>query len=413
MASLTKGDIKTAFHTLRRNKARSLLTMLGVIIGVASVVTMVSIGEGVKQQVNAQTETLGKDLITIRPGQILDQSAAIQLSDTGSWLNLSTIGSLSGQDVTTAARTAGIKSVAPMSIVTGSVISSEMKQPYNALVIGTTAELPAILHQSLAYGDFFSDNSFSANKVVIGSQVAQALYDESVPLGQTMTILGQQFVVTGIFNQFQTTPLSADIDFNDAVFMPYTTAEQMTNNNAPIYEILARPQFTNQTNTVANALRSSLLAAHGGDHNFTVMEQNQTLTVTDNILNLLTAFIGGIAAVALLVGGIGIMNVMLVSVAERMHEVGIRKAVGATNRQILTQFITEALLLSVSGGFIGVLLSLVVNICLRVLTNLAPAVNWPIMILAFIVSVGIGLLFGTVPALQAARKDPIEALRNE
>jgi putative ABC transport system permease protein len=300
-----------------------------------------------------------------------------------------------------------------MSIVTGSVISSEMKQPYNALVIGTTAELPAILHQSLAYGDFFSDNSFSANKVVIGSQVAQALYDESVPLGQTMTILGQQFVVTGIFNQFQTTPLSADIDFNDAVFMPYTTAEQMTNNNAPIYEILARPQFTNQTNTVANALRSSLLAAHGGDHNFTVMEQNQTLTVTDNILNLLTAFIGGIAAVALLVGGIGIMNVMLVSVAERMHEVGIRKAVGATNRQILTQFITEALLLSVSGGFIGVLLSLVVNICLRVLTNLAPAVNWPIMILAFIVSVGIGLLFGTVPALQAARKDPIEALRNE
>jgi ABC-type antimicrobial peptide transport system permease subunit len=413
MASLTKGDIKTAIHTLRRNKARSLLTMLGVIIGVASVVTMVSIGEGVKQQVNAQTESLGKDLITIRPGQILDQSAASELSNTGSWLNLGTIGSLSGQDVTTVTRTPGIKSVVPMSIVTGSVISSEMKQPYNALVIGTNAQLPTILHQTLAYGGFFSDNSTDANKVVIGAQVAQALYSESVPLGQTMTILGQQFVVTGIFNQFQTTPLSADVDFNDAVFMPYATGEQMTNNNAPIYEILARPQIVSQTSAVTNALRASLLAAHGGDRNFTVLKQSQTLAVTDNILNLLTAFIGGIAAVALLVGGIGIMNVMLVSVTERMHEVGIRKAVGATNRQILNQFITEALILSVSGGFVGVLLSLVVNICLRVLTNLAPAVNWPIIIVAFLVSVGIGLLFGTIPALQAARKDPIEALRNE
>ena len=413
MASLTKGDIKTAIHTLRRNKARSLLTMLGVIIGVASVVTMVSVGEGVKQQVNAQTETLGKDLITIRPGQILDQSAASELSNTGSWLNLNTIGSLSGKDVTTVANTLGVKSVAPMSIVTGSVLSSEMKQPYNALVIGTNTQLPAILHQTLAYGGFFSDNSVDANKVVIGAQVAQALYSESVPLGQTMTILGQQFVVSGIFNDFQTTPLSADVDFNDAVFMPYAAAEQMTNNNAPIYEILARPQIVSQTDTVAQALRGSLLAAHGGDHNFTVLEQSQTLAVTDNILNLLTAFIGGIAAVALLVGGIGIMNVMLVSVTERMHEVGIRKAVGATNRQILTQFMTEALILSVSGGFIGVLLSLVVNICLRVLTDLAPAINWPIIIVAFLVSVGIGLLFGTVPALQAARKDPIEALRNE
>ena len=413
MASLSKGDIKTAIHTLRRNKARSLLTMLGVIIGVASVVTIVSIGQGVKQQVNAQTEHLGKDLITIRPGQLLTQSVSNQLSGSNLLGTANTIGVLSNQDITTVSATPGVASSAPLSLVTGNIISSQSKKPYNATVIGTNAQLPIILHQSLEFGSFFSDNQTSVNSVVIGSHVAQVLFNENVPLGQTVTILGQQFVVMGIFNDFQPAPLSLDVDFNNAVFIPYTAAEQITNNDSPIYEILARPQFVYQTNLVANKLRTSLLAAHGGQHDFTVLEQNQTLAVTDNILNLLTALIGGIAAIALLVGGIGIMNVMLVSITERMHEVGIRKAVGATNRQILTQFVTEAAVLSISGGLIGVLLSLIVDIALRIFTNLTPDITWQIVTLAFIVSVGIGLLFGTVPALQAARKDPIEALRNE
>ncbi len=413
MASLTKGDIKIAFKTLRRNKVRSLLTMLGVIIGVASVVTVVSIGEGVKQQVNAQTEHLGKDLITIRPGQLLPQSVINQLSNSGLLGNIGTIGSLSNQDVNTVSKTAGVASVVPLSLVTGNVISNEFNRPYNALVIGTNSQLPDILHQGMEYGAFFSDDPSDLNKVVIGSHVAQVLYSENVPLGQSLTILGQQFVVEGIFNQFQPAPLSVDVDFNNAVFIPYTTAEQITNNSSPIYEILARPQNTNQTSLVASNLRNNLLVAHGGQHNFTVLEQSQTLSVTDNILNLLTALIGGVAAVALLVGGIGIMNVMLVSIAERMHEIGIRKAVGATNRQILSQFMIEAAVLSVTGGFVGIMLSLVVDLCLRIFTTLTPTINWPVLVLAFAVSVGIGLLFGTVPALQAARKDPIEALRNE
>jgi ABC-type antimicrobial peptide transport system permease subunit len=413
MASLTKGDIKTAFKTLRRNKFRSLLTMLGVIIGVASVVTVVSIGEGVKQQVNDQTEHLGKDLITIRPGQLLAQSVTSELSQSSLLGNIGTVGSLSDQDINTVSKTPGVSSVVPLSLVTGDVSSNETSRPYNALVIGTNSQLPDILRQSLEFGVFFSDDPSDLNKVVIGSHVAQILYSENVPLGQTLTILGQQFVVEGIFNQFQTAPLSVDVDFNNAVFIPYSAAEQITNNNSPIYEILARPQQTDQTSLVASNLRNSLLAAHGGQHNFTVLEQSQTLDVTDNILSLLTDLIGGVAAVALLVGGIGIMNVMLVSITERMHEIGIRKAVGATNRQILSQFIIEAAVLSVSGGFVGIMLSLVVDICLRIFTSLAPSVDWQVITLAFIVSVGVGILFGTVPALQAARKDPIEALRNE
>ena len=413
MTSLTKGNIKTAIHTLRRNKIRSILTMLGVIIGVASVVTIVSIGEGVKQQVNAQTEHLGKDLITIRPGQLLNESVSNQLSGNDLLGNVSQVGGLSNQDIRTVSQTSGVASSVPLSLVTSNVISSESKQPYNALVIGTDQQLPAILHQSIEFGSFFSDNQTSIYNVIIGSHIAQLLYTENVPLGQTLTVLGHQFVVEGIFNDFQPAPLSLDVDFNNAIFIPYTAAEQITNGDSTIYEILARADSVNQTDRVANNLNSNLLAAHGGQHDFTVLKQSQTLAVTDNILNLLTALIGGVAAIALLVGGIGIMNVMLVSINERMHEVGIRKAVGATNRQILSQFVTEAAVLSVSGGFIGVLLSLIVDIILRIFTNLAPSITWQIVVLAFIVSVGIGLLFGSVPALQAARKDPIEALRNE
>ncbi|MGH7141943.1 MAG: ABC transporter permease [Candidatus Saccharimonadales bacterium] len=413
MPSLTKGNVKTAFHSLRRNKTRSLLTMLGVIIGVTSVVTVVSIGEGVKQQVNAQTEHLGKDLITVRPGQLLPQTIPSELSNLGLLSNVGTVDSLSSRDVNTVQRVQGVKNVAPLSVVDSNVVSGETHKPYNALVLGTNTQLPSILRQGLAYGSFFGSSSDSADMAVIGQHVAQVLFDENVPLGQTLNILGQQFVVAGIFNNFQTAPLSVDVDFNNTVFIPYTTAGQITDNNSPIYEILARPDRDNQTNHVVSRIDANLQAANGGQRNFTVSEQSRTLMVTGDILNLLTALIGGVAAIALLVGGIGIMNVMLVSIAERMQEIGIRKAVGATNRQILFQFMTEAAVLSVSGGFIGILLSLFINICLRIFTNLAPAISWPIIILAFLVSVCVGLLFGSVPALQAARKDPIEALRNE
>lgn len=413
MPSLTKGDIKTAFKSLRRNKSRSLLTMLGVIIGVTSVVTVISIGEGVKQQINAQTEHLGKDLITIRPGQPLPTSLPNAFSSLGLLTNINSVGSLSSQDVHTAQRVSGIQNVAPLSVVSSNVISGETHRAYNSLVLGTNTQFPIILRQSLEYGSFFGGDINSSDMAVIGQNVAQALYNLDVPLGQTLTILGHQFVVTGIFNNFQTAPLSVDVNFNNAVFIPYSTAQQITNNDSPIYEIVARTKPGSQINSVVNHLKSNLLYAHGGQHNFTVLEQSQTLMVTDNILNLLTIMIGGVAAIALLVGGIGIMNVMIVSITERMQEIGIRKALGATNRQILAQFMTEAAVLSLSGGFIGILFSLLINFGLRIFTNLSPAINWQIILLAFLVSVGVGLLFGSVPALQAARKDPIEALRNE
>lgn len=405
-----KGDVRTAVMTLRRNKGRSLLTMLGIIIGVTAVVTVVSIGEGVKSQITDQTEHLGKDLITIRPGQLLHSSGTLAsftqpFAITG--------GQLNEADVAVVTRTDGVAAAAPLSIVSGGVTSGENSQHFNVPVIGTNSKLPGILNQDIAYGAFFGDDATGADKVVIGSQIAHALFDENVPLGQTVSILGHQFIVVGIFSDFQTIPLSLDTDFNNAVFIQYAASREITNNDAPLYEILARPTRVSQTDMAIGRLNGSLLTAHGGQHDFTVLKQSQTLAVTDRILNLLTALIAGVAAISLLIGGIGIMNVMLVSITERMHEVGIRKAVGATNRQILGQFITEATVLSIVGALIGIVFSVAVAIALRVFTPLAPVVTWQVAIIACVVAIGVGVLFGSAPALKAARKDPIEALRNE
>lgn len=396
-------DLKMAWRSLRRNKARSLLTVLGVVIGVMSVVLVSGIGDGVKSEVNAQTEHLGKDLITIRPGQV---SARLGLAQPAGGL-------LRPDDVGVVAETPGVASAVPLSVVGGGVTGGSHGRPYDALVLGTSPALPAVLHQTLAYGAYFDNTAASADKVVIGSRVAAALYDEHVPLGQTLSILGHQFIVVGIFNDFQTAPLSVDADFNNAVFIPYTTATTITNSSAPLYEILARPGTPDKTDAVVRAIQTRLRAAHGGSNDFTVLKQSQTLAVAGEILRLLTMLVAGVAAIALFVAGIGIMNVMLVSTTERMHEIGIRKALGATTRQITAQFMAEAVILSVGGAVLGIAAAFIIEGVVALLTSFTPVITWPVVAIVCAVAIGIGIVFGSFPARRAARKDPITALRNE
>lgn len=417
MGLLLGGNIRMAIRDLRRNKMRSLLTMLGIIIGVLSVVLVLGIGEGIKHQVSVQTEHLGKDLITVRPGRLMTLQTATMWSSGGianPGLHLN--GSLSAKDVTTITDTPGVAGAAPLSVVGAGVASSERSGTYNdLLVIGTNQQFPTLIRQSMAYGSFFTDTATSVDKVVIGSKAAQMLFDEHVPLGQTLTVLGHQFIVTGILNDFQTIPFSADADFNSAIFIPYSTARTITNDDTPIYEILARPSHPDPaaTDTTVRAIQSRLIVAHGGSNDTTVLKQDQTLAVTNQILHLITLLIVGVAAIALLVGGVGIMNVMLVSVVERMHEIGIRKALGATNRQIVMQFLTEAVVLSIAGGSIGVLLAGTAEGALWLLAGLTPGITWQVVVISLTVSVATGVLFGSLPALKAARKEPIAALRNE
>jgi putative ABC transport system permease protein len=412
MKSVTRGNIKTAISSVKASKWRSLLTMLGIIIGIVSVVTVVSIGEGVKRQVVTQINHLGKDLITIRPGQLVNRDDKGNITGVNLFSGLSSTGALTDKDVQTIRDTPHVQRAVPLSIIAGP-IGYENKDYTNVAVIGTTSELPLVLKQHVEFGGFFRETDENLNGAVIGSGVAADIFGEDIPLGRSFMFHEQEFVVRGVFEPFKNATLSLDTDFNNAIFVPYPVAKELTNNNVAIYEILTQLKPGQDTDVAATAIEKKLMASRGNQQDFTLLKQEESLSVASNILNLFTRLIGAIAAISLLVGGIGIMNVMLVSVTERMNEIGIRKAIGATSRQIMSQFLIEATVLSVVGGIIGVLLSFVVNFLLRLTTTIEPVVSWQVVLLAAFVSLLVGIIFGTAPALKAARKDPIDALRNE
>ncbi len=411
MKSLARGHLKAGIDSVRGAKLRSFWTMLGVIIGVTSVITAVSIGEGIKQQIGGQIHHFGNNIITVRPAQLHTSS------DSGSealnlFSGLSISAPLTAKDITTVSQVKGVAASAPLTIASGTVhgAAGDYKEGF---VLGTTPDLPGLINQSLAYGSFLNDDNAGQHMAILGKHAVQKLFDEDVPLGRSFTFRGERFVVQGIFNQFTSPVLSQQADFNNAIFISNDVVEDFSKNTAPTYEILVRPNDSHQTAAISAAIEHSLTKAHGGQAHFSVRSGDENLGSSDVILNLLTRLIAGVAAISLLVGGIGIMNVMLVSVAERMHEIGIRKAIGATNRQIMSQFMIESSVLSLAGGLVGIILSFVIELLLRVFTSLQPIISWQVVLLASGVSLLIGVTFGTVPALQAARKDPIEALRSD
>lgn len=411
-SSLTRGHLKAGLDAVRGAKLRSFWTMFGVIIGVASVITVLGIGQGVSRQVTGQIHHLGSDLITIRPAQLHPggdhgNSNVSLLSDSSSFSS-----TLRPRDISTVAGVKGVAASAPLTIVTGKV-SGNQGDYDRGFVIGTGSDLSSLLNQSVAYGSFLTPADEGMKVAVLGPRASEALFDEDVPLGRSFNFHGQRFIVRGIFNNFTAAPLTQETDFNNAIFIPNDVAQSLSNNAAPTYEVLAKASNAKQTDQVAAAIQKALDKSRGGQSNLAVVPGNQNLADSQDILSLLTKLVAGVAAISLLVGGIGIMNVMLVSVSERTHEIGIRKAVGATNRQILSQFMIEATVLSVVGGAIGVSIAFIIDLTLRLTTSLQPVITWQAVLLAVGVTLAVGVVFGTVPALKAARRDPIEALRSE
>jgi len=395
-----KGNIRLAVHTLGAAKARSFLTMLGVIIGVASVITIIGIGEGVKQQIAQQSAHYGKDVLVVRPNSTRDSLSG---SGLGS-LNRT----LSNKDIEIVRKQTAVSEAAPLAVISGSIKADhELNDP---LIIATSSDFSNLIRHDVAYGAFF-DAEEDSKTAVLGSAAARKLFDDNVPLGQSFTLRGQQFIVAGLFKTFSGSPFSLEANLNEAVFIPYSTARTLTGSDPGTYQVLARVKGDAKTTDVARSLHSHLVAAHGGANDVVVDSVGAQNGTSDSTLRLLTMMTIGVAAIAFLVGGIGIMNVMLVSVAERIQEVGLRKAIGASNRQILDQFITEAYVLSGIGAGLGVLVALAVTGFLRLFTSLQPAIVWQAVIITPIVAVFTGVLFGTFPAAKAARRDPIDALR--
>lgn len=405
------GNFRTAVASLRLAKWRSMLTILGIVIGISSVVTVVSLGEGLKQQIVGQINQLDPNVITVRPGRLVERDG----SSIGSFNFRALFGTstLTEKDVQVLQQIPEVETVVPVSFLSSSV-HTDSKRLDNIFVGGANYRLEDVLNQEVEFGSFFDTDSPTQHFAVIGTNVAQGLFDELNPVGKSLTIAGENFIVRGVLAPSSGGLLSvAETDFDSSVFLPFEATKRLTDGRPNIVQILIKPNMGADLDDVVTDARQAILSSHSGQEDFTILKQDELLNIASGVLNTITGFVSGLAAVSLLVAGIGIMAIMLASVTERTREIGIRKAVGATNRQILNQFLIEGLTLSIIGGLIGVVVSMIINFLLRVYTDLQPVVTWPVLALAVSVSVLLGILFSVAPALKAARKDPIEALRGE
>ena len=401
MISIRKGYLGLALQSLRASRTRSFMTMLGIVIGVMSVILIVGIGQGVKEQIANQSARYGKDVLIVRP----DNATGILGSTTGAGAAL-----LDAADVDTLRRSPKVQQVVPLSTMRGAIKGDHTIS--SPLVLATTPELGSILHQKLEFGGFFS-SADGERVAVLGKSVAVQLFNDATPLGQRFTYRGQEFMVSGIFRSFTAAPFSLEANYNEAVFIPYSAAQSLLGSAPRMNQLFVQAKPGADVNALAPELQKAISDSHGGTDDVMVLVPGSKQGLAEPALRLLTLMTLCMAVVALVVGGVGIMNMMLVSVTERIHEIGLRKAIGATNKQILRQFITEAFTLCFVGALVGVVLSFVAIGVLRAYTSLSPVLVWPVVVVVPLVALCTGVFFGAIPALKAARMDPIEALRHE
>lgn len=386
---------RTALKSLLSNKIRSFLTMLGVIIGVFAVISLVALGRGIQNYITGQFEALGSNLIFVTPGKVgVGKDPALALSNN----------KLSEKHIELIKTYAGdlIADITP-SIRVGKNVQYKTKE-YFATVVGGDASAKIIFNRKMTAGNFFTEADVRSKRKVaaIGPITVKELFSSSDPIGKRIKIENTYYTVIGVME-------SKGPDFDDTVSIPYTSAKE-TFNIEYLSTIIIKAKNPDDIDLLMRRVRIALMRDLKEDE-FTVLSQQDILSSIQNILKALTLGIGAIAAISLLVGGIGIMNIMLVSVTERIKEIGLRKALGATPFSIGLQFLMESVMLSVSGGFIGLMLGELSSLIARNFIKTEVPL-WSVG-LAFGFSVAVGMLFGTYPAYKASKKDPIEALRYE
>ncbi len=409
---MIKAHIKMATTSIKGSKLRSFLTVIGIVIGVASVVTIVSISEGVKKDVIGEVKSLGSNLLTVRSGRPIqrDSDGNITGINIASMLGAS---NLTEKDIDDIAKINNVESVAPIAMLSGSPTTLNNDHYASAYVVATTHELPKILDKKVRFGSFISESEQNRRVAVIGSEVASNLFHDESPIGQTVSFRGINFIIRGVMSEFNSSGLELAPSFNDAIFIPINVAKQISGGLLEIRDVEVKVDNEDLLNQTSNNVKKALLNNHANQEDFTIFKQEEFLAIASQVFSKLTTLVAAIAGISLFVGGIGVMNIMLVSVTERTREIGVRKALGATNRQILGQFLVEAIVLSLLGGFIGVALAVVGGVLISFFTTLTPAFTPGIILIALGVSTAVGVIFGIMPAMKAARRDPIEALRHD
>jgi len=404
--------VSSSLLAIRSHVMRSLLTMLGIVVGIASVVLTVGLGLGTQQDVSAQIAALGSDLLIVSPGSSTD--------DTGMRGGFGSGDTLTRADGEALASTIAVPDALAVAAEKTSSLSLEYGESnWTTTVTGTSVSWAEVRSRELAYGSFFTadDETAAANVIVLGSETADELFGTTNVVGQDVTIDDEAFEIIGVLTSAGS---SGDTSLDDLAVVPMTTMVETldaSNSSEAVQTIYIKAASSDLLSAASQESESLLLNLHGitsaDDADFTIDVQDSLIDAATSVYEKLTVLLTGIAALALLVGGIGVMNIMLVSVTERTREIGLRKALGASPGTIRNQFLIEAMILGLSGGALGVLIGVGLALILPSVLGSTIVISGTAVLVSVFVAVGIGAVFGVYPAVRAARLAPIDALRDQ
>lgn len=407
MIPLAFEHFQDAFRSLRSTRTRTFLTILGVAIGIASITAILSLSGGIMSVISRQVSSLEGNIILVRPGSPAF-NARVNFTGSIHQQGFST-STLTEKDVEVVARTEGVETVAPLMTITGTLKAGDTSLS-DSTIVATSPELASISNLEVQDGQFI-DSVTNSNTAVIGPQVSIDLFGTERPIGQTFTVRGQLFTVIGILKRMNDPINFNSINFDNAVIVDMEAGRMFHGGKSQIQQINIRAGDPSKVSTVVQAVERGLKENRNGEQDFTLVSGEEVAWPTNQLFIAVAGVMTAIATISLVVGGIGIMNIMLVGVAERTREIGLRKAIGASNRNILEQFLTESLVMSIAGGIIGYGAGYLTAIAVSRFLTFTPAFSWEIVGVASGISILVGILFGLYPAIRAARKDPIESLR--
>ena len=401
-----KESFLMAWASLIANKLRSLLTMLGIIIGVAAVIALVSIGNGVKQDIENSISSLGSNLLVVLPGAPRTPGAR---SSQGS------MKSLKISDYEAIAKLEGVKAASPMT--NGSYVVIYQNKNWTTSVAGVNANFQDVNNWTMTSGRFFSDKNVQNRErvAVVGQTVVKNLFTDEDPVGKEIRVKNIPFRVIGVLKSKGNGTMGNDQD--DTVLIPYTTSMERVEGIdylRMVYVVAKDDEGIDRLQAdIENLLRVRHNIKDTNLDDFNIQNMKSIMETVAQTTGTFTLFLGAVAAISLVVGGIGIMNIMLVSVTERTREIGVRKALGATYSVIVTQFLIEAVVISLMGGFIGIAFGIGASKVIGMVSGMSTVVSVPTIIMSFAFSMAIGLIFGIYPARKAAKLNPIDALHYE
>lgn len=408
MPLLVRTHFRLAKTAIKENRTRSFLTCLGIAIGVASIILILSLMGSISDLVKNEISSIGSDLIVVRPSSTKDSVTSIieELTSSNSFQS----SNLTISDVETIKKVNNVAAAAPISVSNNTIVSEKNTFP-SVPVLGTNLDFIKIESIPLRYGAFLTELN-EENSVVLGHTLSLALFNTiNSTVGKTITIMGEKFMVVGVLDEVDKSINFDNIDFDNAIIMDINALDKLTK-STQIQQINVKAANTDSLETISSDINNALLNDKLGDHNFSVLYGENITHPASSLFTIVSGMLATVAGISLVVGGIGVMNIMLVSVAERTHEIGIRKAVGASSRNILMQFLFEALILSLLGGILGLILGYVLAFLLSVITPFAPHISISIIIITILTTLLVGIVFGIYPAIKAAAKNPIESLKH-